>query len=298
MTSPVPVRSEPVAVGRIRIGPEVAHYPPGATFGPRTLGDFEFVWLLSGAARWTGDGTGTDLRPGMLLLVRPGVRDHFAWDPDAPTRHAYVHFDLEHPGTLGDPTGWPLIRRFADTDPTAALCHYLLGLGPPADPGTQTRVRDVMGWLLTLFVQGPAPAEARDVAPAEYLEPIVTRLRVVWGDGTTTPVTLAELAAFAGISPGHLARVFRKRFGVGPVHALELVRLARAATLLQRSNLPVSGVAAACGFGSPFHFTRRFRVVYGAPPRTYRVRSDIDPLYPLARAGLLPLARRLLLDPP
>src|SRR5436190_7225761 len=33
----------------------VAVYPPGATFGPRQLEDFEFVWLLQGTAEWRYD---------------------------------------------------------------------------------------------------------------------------------------------------------------------------------------------------------------------------------------------------
>lgn len=41
--------------------------------------------------------------------------------------------------------------------------------------------------------------------------------------------------------------------------------------------------------------TSRFRATYGAPPRGYRSADGADdPLAPLARAGLLPLARRLL----
>ena len=33
-------------------GPAVADYPPGASFGPIRLPDFELVWLLSGTASW------------------------------------------------------------------------------------------------------------------------------------------------------------------------------------------------------------------------------------------------------
>jgi transcriptional regulator GlxA family with amidase domain len=91
--------------------------------------------------------------------------------------------------------------------------------------------------------------------------------------------------------------VFRAEYAVGPVAAVELVRLARAATLLQRSNLTVGAVATACGFANPFHFSRRFRATYGVPPRTYRrTQTADDPLAPVARAGLLALAHRLLVE--
>src|SRR5690348_16549481 len=55
-------------------------YPPGATYGPRTLTDFELVWLLRGSARWrchSPDSHQLDLEPGSLLLARPGMRDSY-----------------------------------------------------------------------------------------------------------------------------------------------------------------------------------------------------------------------------
>ncbi|MCI4084646.1 MULTISPECIES: helix-turn-helix domain-containing protein [Streptomyces] len=50
-------------------------------------------------------------------------------------------------------------------------------------------------------------------------------------------------------------------------------RLEAACRLLtspQHAGLPVSAVAARCGFTSPSHFTRRFRATYGVTPREWR----------------------------
>jgi AraC family transcriptional regulator len=83
-------------------------------------------------------------------------------------------------------------------------------------------------------------------------------------------------------------------YGTGPVAAFELVRLARAATLLARSNLSVAAVAEACGFANPYHFSRRFRGTYGQPPGRYRrAATRPEPTEPLAQAGLLALSDRI-----
>jgi AraC family transcriptional regulator len=68
----------------------------------------------------------------------------------------------------------------------------------------------------------------------------------------------AELAAAAGVSSGHLFRVFRAEFGCGPARALEVVRLARSAATLQRSKASLAAVAAQHGFANAYHFSRRF----------------------------------------
>ncbi|MEV4619172.1 helix-turn-helix transcriptional regulator [Asanoa sp. NPDC049573] len=273
---------------RVRNGPAVAHYPPGATLGPRVLPCFEFVWMLTGRASWQrtdGDRQRLELRPGQLLLTRPGFAEHFTWDPDRPCTHAYVTFYVDEHGPLGDPETWPLHRTLA-ADPLPALCGYLLRVGEP-------RTTQVLAWLLDLFVAGPLPDEADDELP-EHVTRLVDHLRAAWHDGPFRPLDLAELAAAAHVSPGHLARLFRERYGRGPVGAVELVRLARAAVLLERSNLSVAAISDACGFVNPFHFSRRFRTAYGVAPRDYRTGHPIEPLEPVRQAGLLPIARRVL----
>jgi AraC family L-rhamnose operon transcriptional activator RhaR len=53
---------------------------------------------------------------------------------------------------------------------------------------------------------------------------------------------------------------------------LERLRARRAATLLSATDSTVAAVGAAVGWPDPAHFSRRFRVVFGASPRAYRQR--------------------------
>src|SRR5206468_6297763 len=124
---------------------------------------------------------------------------------------------------------------------------------------------------------------------------LVAFVRRAWAPpAPTRPLSLQDLAAGACISTGYLSRVFRQHYGIGPVAAFELLRLARAATLLGRSNLSVAAVARDCGFANPFHFSRRFHRTYGQPPGRYRrAAARLEPGEPLARAGLLTLGDRI-----
>jgi AraC family transcriptional regulator len=303
-------------------GSGVAVYPPGATFGPRRLPDFEFVWLLQGTAEWRYDQGSIDLRPGSLLLGRPGTVDSFVWDRTVPTRHAYLHFRLDEPlPDLPDPALWPLVRRLPGDDPLRPLLRYLLdltgpahyrdvradriqgsrGLGNAQAPLGEGRTRDqrrtvreVLRLLLLLFVAGPLPDRAGRPLPP-HLDALLGFVRRAWAPpAPTRRLTLQELAAGACVSSGYLSRVFRHHYGVGPVAAFELLRLGRAATLLVRSNLAVAAVARDCGFANPYHSSRRFHRVYGQPPGRYRrAAARLEPSEPLARAGLLALGDRI-----
>jgi AraC family transcriptional regulator len=273
-------------------GSGVAVYPPGATFGPRGLEDFEFVWLLQGTAEWRYDLGSVALGPNSLLLGRPGIQDSFIWDRTRPTRHAYLHFQLVgRLSQLPDPAHWPLVRALPDDDPLRPLLRYLLSLGKQRSGSHQQTTQEVLRLLLTLFVQGPLPDRDSELGPA-HLDTLLDFVRAAWSPpAPTRPLPLRDLAAGACISTSYLSRVFRHHFGIGPVAAFELLRLARAATLLVRSNLSVTAVAHDCGFANPYHFSRRFRWVYGQPPGRYRHASPrLHPTEPLAQAGLLALS--------
>jgi AraC family transcriptional regulator len=270
-------------------GSGVAVYPPGATFGPRRLPDFEFVWLLQGTAEWRYEQGSIALGTNSLLLGRPGMRDSFVWDRSRPTRHAYLHFRLDgRLPALPDPALWPLVRRLPDDDPLRPLLRYLLRVGQDRSTG------DVLGLVLALFVRGPLPDPDDERLPAP-LQALLGHVRRAWSPPSPArPLPLRELASAACVSPGYLSRVFRQHYGIGPVAAVELLRLARAATLLTRSNLSVAAVAGDCGFANPYHFSRRFHRAYGHPPGRYRrAPTRPAPTEPLARAGLLPLATRI-----
>ena len=269
----------------VTISPALAYYPPGASYGPRTLTDFELVWLLAGSAQWHGGGERARLRlaPGDLLLIPPGTHDEFRWDREVPTRHGYVHF-RSGPG----PASEPVLHRGQAHGPVGGLLEFLLWLGEAQRPGWRERAGELLAVITQALTAGPLP-EAATPEPAA----LAAALDYVRGQWTAAmrPLTLRELAAAACVSPSYLSRVFRKQYGCGPGAALELVRLERARTMLARSNLTVSQVASACGFADPLYFSRRFRAAHGVAPSAFRDNGTAVATPDLP--GLPGLARRL-----
>jgi len=278
-----------ISVGKIGS----AVYPPGAVVGPRTMSEFQFVWVLRGSAQWRCHNETQDLKPGQLLLVQPGVCDRWQWDRRQPTTHGYAYFDLAQPSPSATSNRWPLLRATGDDDPLPAMLRYLLRLDVTSRDDLETAA-ELVRFALVLFARDPR-AHGGLVLSAT-VEAVVQHVLQAWGpSGVARALSLSELSAAASVSPGHLSRVFRDQFGVGPVTAIELLRLARAATLLSQSNLSITAIARSCGFADPEHFSHRFRRAYELPPGRYRQTADApDPSAPLAAVGLLPVATRLL----
>ena len=104
-------------------------------------------------------------------------------------------------------------------------------------------------------------------------EPLaVTRAREYLEAYHAEPVTLAQLASIANLSPFHFLRVFRAELGLPPHAYLTQVRVARAKTLLSQ-GMPIPQVALETGFVDQSHLTRHFKRLVGVPPGHYLLGS-------------------------
>jgi AraC-like DNA-binding protein len=106
---------------------------------------------------------------------------------------------------------------------------------------------------------------AKDLADSRYFEPL----------------SVAALAAAAGLSPAHFSREFRRAFGESPHHYLLTRRLERAAALLRNTDRLVADICLMAGFTSVGSFTTTFGRTFGLSPTAYR--SAYPPAATLAR---------------
>jgi AraC family transcriptional regulator, regulatory protein of adaptative response / DNA-3-methyladenine glycosylase II len=81
---------------------------------------------------------------------------------------------------------------------------------------------------------------------------------------------VGELAASLGVSDRHLRRVTESELGVSPIELAQTQRLLLAKRLLGETNLNLTEIAFASGFGSVRRFNALFKSRYGLSPRALR----------------------------
>jgi AraC family transcriptional regulator len=84
------------------------------------------------------------------------------------------------------------------------------------------------------------------------------------------PISLADLAAVAGLSPFHFSRAFHRSVGLPPLAYVARRRVEAARELLRQTDLSLAEVAARTGFNSPGWFSTAFRRHTGLKPSLYR----------------------------
>lgn len=140
----------------------------------------------------------------------------------------------------------------------------LLALTTPA-PRSET----ARSHLRAVVVDEVASAPEQPLHLQEPRDPRLRRVvRRVERD-LSTPLSLAELAAWAGLGERTLTRLFRQETGTGYRQWRLQLRVHRALVLLAGGH-SVTDVAAACGWATTSQFIEQFTPLAGMTPGTYR----------------------------
>jgi len=120
---------------------------------------------------------------------------------------------------------------------------------------------------------------------------VVRRALQLIHEGALDDSSVDALAARVGIGPRHLHRLFVQHVGASPVVVAQTRRLHFAKRLLDETNLRMTEIALAAGFGSLRRFNHAFQTTYRRPPRELR-RARRDASAPAGGEVVLRLAYR------
>jgi AraC family transcriptional regulator len=84
------------------------------------------------------------------------------------------------------------------------------------------------------------------------------------------PLSLADIARCATLSPFHFSRIFKDVTGISPGRFLAAVRIYQAKRMLLATSMNVADVSAAVGYNSLGSFTNRFTDSVGISPSRFR----------------------------
>jgi transcriptional regulator GlxA family with amidase domain len=119
--------------------------------------------------------------------------------------------------------------------------------------------------------QNPGPAEPLgSTAPGA-----IKRAIKIMEENLENAVSIPAICNRIGISQRQLDRLFARFVRKTPAIYYRDIRLDRARGLVTQTDLPLSEIAAACGFSGQVHFSRTYRGRFGLPPRNDRVEGRV-----------------------
>jgi AraC-like DNA-binding protein len=231
--------------------------------------DYLLIWVLGGRGFAETEGCRVKAEPGDLLSFCPGHAHEYGADPQQPWDILWVHYT----GKLA-PEFTKQILKFGGSRVALGLDDELrdrwlelVAAHLPRDPRWAARTNTALYALLGLIIH-----RLQQRAQARLgTEPLnLHRLQSYISRRLAEPVTLAELAKQANLSPTHFARVFKRQLGISPINYVIQKRMTQASSLLTETSMPLKQIAEAVGYDDPFYFSRLFKKTLGVSPAAYR----------------------------
>ena len=230
---------------------------------------FEIVYLLSGSAIHKYNQSVTLMKPGEVMLLRPGDT-HILFRKGTelnlysisattaqmqPLLAAYCMEDAVC-GTP-DPFVFPLGQQKYN------ITRLFEGLASLEPERQNAHLRVILGMTLHALVLGHG------------------RERQAWLENTLQQMTSTEnltegvpaMQRLCNLSHAQLCRVIKKQTGKTPQQYVRELRLLRAYDLIQSTDLPFEDVANAVGYFSFSHFSTTFKDRFGLTPAALRKRN-------------------------
>ncbi|MBO5010119.1 MAG: helix-turn-helix transcriptional regulator [Clostridia bacterium] len=111
-------------------------------------------------------------------------------------------------------------------------------------------------------------------AENEPMHPILSKsIRFIYENLSNPNLTNTCLSEKAKVSEVYFRRLFKEHFGTTPKQYILNTRIEEAKRLLSEGISSISGISAACGFSSVYHFSRAFKLSTGMTPTEYERQS-------------------------
>ena len=228
---------------------------------------FSIGAITGGHSHYLNQRSRQEVGPGSLVLMNP--EEVHACNPIADQPWSYLMFYLDTDWLRSQQEEAGLGNAFRPFDMTASrdplLYQGLLHLHHQLVQGPDPLAREVACHLFSRQLLARLTPASWDDRPPQHLQ----RAAELMQDDSTSPLSLAELSAVAGLTPSHFVRAFSHHYGMTP-HAYLLDRRIRHARTLLRQGQPLVEVALASGFADQAHFQRQFKRRVAATPGQYR----------------------------
>ncbi|MBV7458043.1 AraC family transcriptional regulator [Acidovorax sp. sif1233] len=247
--------------------------------------------LLDEGAQSSASGRGpVDAYAGDLITTNPGEVHDGQPLGSASRRWRMVYIEpavlqalADDEGAVAGQAGIALTRPVIQDAALARALHTLVArialwnvVQPPAPPtaamaGAVDRLacEESLAQTCALLLQRHASTPPATAPRTAHAAPALGQVRDWLADAPLAPPTLAQMAAFAGLSRYQLLRRFAGTYGLPP-HAWLLQQRAERSRHLIGQGVGLADAAAASGFADQSHMTRMFTRQFGFTPGAWQ----------------------------
>ncbi|MDO4619070.1 MAG: AraC family transcriptional regulator [Lachnospiraceae bacterium] len=246
---------------------------PLYSWGPGIRDHFLIHYISSGKGCYRVGGTVYELTAGDVFLAYPKTEISYQADPKDPWIYEWVGFSGSDARGLIRETDFrketPVLRQITfGKELEKRLERINAAFGHRVE--NAARMTGELYLLLALLIKEADEPESARSSAAETVQ----RAAAYIDQNYSYPISVEEIASYAGVSRSTLFRAFSAETGASPKEYLDNYRIRRAAELLRRSQLTVSAIGMSVGYDNGLYFSKVFHKLMGETPSDYRRRKQ------------------------
>lgn len=279
-----------------QLSPYIRYASTGALHGPyyteRVLFDYELLLVASGVATITIGERVYHTRPGDLFLFKPKVHHSIAIEPGVVFTQPHVHFDLledersaltfvnyrpleavppEEMCLFRDVSAFPEIQAFPDhlyLEEPAPLRHLIEDITHIYEGQQPYYMLEAKGQMLHLLSWLLRNEHYRNHGLLQAEQTLALKVKTYLDNTTNTPLYLDDLQSLFLTNRFTIIQLFKKTYGMTPIHYHNQVRAKKAGELLHHTDMTITEISDYLGYANIHSFSRAFKRITGAAPST------------------------------
>ncbi len=266
-------------VGNARIRPNSAYpsseHPTGYHYqwhDGRVLKEYQVNYISEGHGVLESDQGSFQVKPGAVMVIRPGVWHRYRPHKKTGWHEHYVGFDGEIARHLLGQSVYSknqLVIQCGYREELIDTYQNLYHLVKQEAPGFQQVCSGLVIKLLGYIV---AFKRQQDFS-GKYIEQVIQKIRVYMHEHVESTVDLVALAGDHRIGYSYFRKMFKKYTGLSPRQYQLGLKVLRARELLLTTDKSIKQISYELGFSSIYYFSRFFKDKVGVSPSDLRSSS-------------------------
>lgn len=203
------------------------------------------------------------------LLVIPANTPHsYMADKQYPWSIFWFHFTGENVHLYSSIIGKLLIEenRLGDREILFEEIYQTLEMG--YSPENLEYVSSCLQYLLASFKYSNQYAKIKDLTKTDAIEKSILYMK----DNLNNRITLDDIAKYVNYSSSYFGALFTEKTSFSPIDYFNQLKIQKACSLLQFSDMKIKEIANLLGYYDQFHFSKSFKQEMELSPQIYRKR--------------------------
>jgi AraC-like DNA-binding protein len=236
----------------------------------RTLPEFQLIYITRGQGIYEVEDKSYTVTPGSVVLILPGIRHQY--------RPVFeIGWDEYWVGFKGD-----FFSRLVEEEYLSrghiffqiGLHNYILAIFNRIfeEVRSQQSLYQLKACSGILALIAEVLALERRLKQPDYYQKIVEAAKYFMDSNIFGAINVADISEHIGVSAGRLNEIFKTYTDMTPYQYYIHIKMLKAQSLLEQSNIPVKEVAYNLGFDDPLYFSRAFKNRTGMAPSEWKKR--------------------------